>query len=628
MIFNDDEVNLPEPLLQSLTRNELTVFVGAGASARAFAEQPEGTFYPSFKGLAEELGKRLGRDIAERENKYIEEGFIDRLLGEWEDRRGNVRRYAAEILATNEDDQRIDLHRTILRLFAADSIPRVVTTNFDRLLFRAREAEGLDASHGWRSYIAPALPPGRRFSGICCLHGTVDDPTEMILTDKDIGRAYMHEGWALRFAHDMFQNFDVLFVGYSLEDPPLRYLSLALEGTNAHRRWALLPKPADHTEESEKGNSWSRRNVEAIWYPFKDSDHRALERTLATWGKDNARSFLERRSVLADLGRADPTHLRPHEISRTHYFLQDPPLLRDFMKNPLDVEWFDRLLEWGHFDFLFKGDGTANEAHGLLVDRLIDWIIADPVALLAKLTWFRPTIHPDLFDRLCYRIKEEEPATLDTPTLVRIVEFFRPALEHSRSSHLSFTKLEIILGRLLDGGYEDYGIWLFTRLLQTQSIVTRRSNLFREYERRKGKDVSHVPEFELHFELRFTDQVSDHVSKEIFDKVFRPRIKSVGVKLVYALTQTLMELRAFEQPGVSLRSHHTRAAIEPHDQDQYRITPVDSVLNLVRDSWEALLSVDKPSAEAAYSAWGPISDDLIERLRIHALRKLLEANGG
>jgi hypothetical protein len=37
----------------------------------------------------------------------------------------------------------------------------------------------------------------------------------------------MDEGWALRF---IFQRFDVLFVGYRLEDPPLRYLSLALEG--------------------------------------------------------------------------------------------------------------------------------------------------------------------------------------------------------------------------------------------------------------------------------------------------------------------------------------------------------------------------------------------------------------
>ena len=63
----------------------------------------------------------------------------------------------------------------------------------------------------------------------------------MVLTDKDIGRAYMDEEWALRFAHSIFQQFDVLFVGYSLEDPPLRCLSLALEGGAEQGRWALIP---------------------------------------------------------------------------------------------------------------------------------------------------------------------------------------------------------------------------------------------------------------------------------------------------------------------------------------------------------------------------------------------------
>jgi hypothetical protein len=53
--------------------------------------------------------------------------------------------------------------------------------------------------------MAPFLPPVRRFSGICYLHGSVDGPNDMVLTDKDIGRAYMDEGWALRFAHSMFQ---------------------------------------------------------------------------------------------------------------------------------------------------------------------------------------------------------------------------------------------------------------------------------------------------------------------------------------------------------------------------------------------------------------------------------------
>jgi hypothetical protein len=105
----------------------------------------------------------------------------------------------------------------------------LINSRFDpkRSALRAVDAEGLKTEGKWNIDIAPLLPPIRRFHGICYLHGCVDEPQDMVLTEKDIGRAYMDEGWALRF---IFQRFDVLFVGYRLEDPPLRYLSLALEG--------------------------------------------------------------------------------------------------------------------------------------------------------------------------------------------------------------------------------------------------------------------------------------------------------------------------------------------------------------------------------------------------------------
>lgn len=623
MIFNVDEVNLPERLLQALISNRLVIFVGAGVSTRAYPEQPTDTFYPDFPGLTREVASRLHREISGQEEKYLREGFIDRVLGEWDDETGTVKRHAAEVLTINEGGQRIDLHRKILGLFAGSLTPRIVTTNFDRLLFRACYAEGLSGDPRWRSYTAPALPPAARFNGVCYLHGVVNEPSELVLTDKDIGRAYMDEGWALRFAHAMFQRFDVLFIGYSLEDPPLRYLSLALEGTSAQGRWALLPEPTDPEKKTEVGRNWTRRNVEPIWYPVKDRDYRALERTLGDWAADNVRSFLDRRAVLADIGSDKPNNLRPHELSRAQYFLRDPASLRDFAKNSLDAEWFNRLLEWNHFDFLLKGLGPSTDGDGALVERLIDWLVADHVDLIAKLTGFRETIHPAVFERFCRRVEEGKATGLSSPTLVKIIEFFRPTLERARPSHFT---LKRILIQLLDNEHEDYAIWLFTTLLRTKNDITKQPSFEREYARLSGGDVSDIPEFNLRFELHLLEQFSDRQSKQLFEDVFRPRILSVGVKLIHALMQSLLETRAFGTLRDSLRSDWERSAIEEHPQDQYKHGPMHLVLDMLRDSWEALLAADRATAKAVCSTWQHINDGIVRRLHIHAVRLLLETS--
>lgn len=51
---------------------------------------------------------------------------------------------------------------------------------------------------------------------------------DFILTGADFGRAYLSEGWATQFVKDLFRNYTVCFVGYSMEDPLMTYLSLGL----------------------------------------------------------------------------------------------------------------------------------------------------------------------------------------------------------------------------------------------------------------------------------------------------------------------------------------------------------------------------------------------------------------
>lgn len=626
MIFNNDDVIVPERLLQALTSNQLVIFVGAGTSARAFKEQDENTFYPTFRQLAHKIGERLGRQISEQEIKFIKDGYIDQVLGVWEDQNTFVRQRTVELLEKNENGQRIELHRKILRLFAGKLTPRIVTTNFDRLLVRALEAEGLENNERWKIYKAPALPPANRFSGICCLHGTVDDPAEMVLTDKDIGRAYMDEGWALRFAHAMFQQFDVLFVGYSLDDPPLRYLSLALEGgiANARGRWALLNEPDDTAKKDAIERHWNRRHVEPIWFRATDEDYRSVERTLGDWATDSARSFLDKRAQLAEMSSDKPSNLRPHELSRAQYFLRDPACLRDFAKASLDSEWFGKLHEWQFLDFLLTNTGASTEADGILLERITGWIIENHIVMLGDLAKYRATLSVDFIDHFFRSVEDGRAAALNSFELVEILEFFRPKLEQATHLRFALINLKSLLERLLDEGQRDYAIWLYTQLLRTSNDVRVFPSFHREYLKLSGKDVTNIPESDLRFEFRFIDQLSDHESRVLFDSLLRPRISQIGSKLISALTHVLLQVRTFERPGVQHPSNDWRSAIEPHPQDRHRNDPIDSVLNLLRDSWEALLAVDPDSAKLAYNSWESIDDGLIERLRIHAMRRLLE----
>ncbi len=79
---------------------------------------------------------------------------------------------------------------------------------------------------------------GELFKGLAYIHGNVEQEKEaLILTDGDFGRAYLTEGWARRFLVDLFSNYTVLFVGYSHNDPVMKYLATGLPPST--RRFAF-----------------------------------------------------------------------------------------------------------------------------------------------------------------------------------------------------------------------------------------------------------------------------------------------------------------------------------------------------------------------------------------------------
>lgn len=223
-------VDFPAPLLNALRDGRLVVFAGAGVAMGP----PVGL--PDFQRLAKQVAEGTGQSIGIAETE-------DRFLRALKDRDFDVHHRAAQVLEKDAPEP-TPLHQNLLRLFSQPGDVRIVTTNFDDLFGRAALGQFNSSPELFK---APALPLGNRFRGIVHLHGSVNEPEEMVLTHRDFGRAYLTEsdGWARRFLVDLFANWVVLFVGYSHNDTIMTYLTPSLPPDGSQQRFALIGNRID-----------------------------------------------------------------------------------------------------------------------------------------------------------------------------------------------------------------------------------------------------------------------------------------------------------------------------------------------------------------------------------------------
>ena len=186
---------------------------------------------PDFRRLAEEVAIGTGLSIESGETE-------DRFLGRLENRGTDVHQRAANILQRGAPEP-TNLHQNLVRFFGTPDEARIVTTNFEDLFEQAAIVQFNSLP---RVFQAPTLPLGSRFAGIVHLHGSVNEPKEMVLTHRDFGHAYLTEsdGWARRFLIGLFANYTVLFVGYSHNDTIMTYLTPSLPPDGGQQRFALI----------------------------------------------------------------------------------------------------------------------------------------------------------------------------------------------------------------------------------------------------------------------------------------------------------------------------------------------------------------------------------------------------
>src|SRR6266508_4290965 len=175
-------VEIPNTLIEARLDGRLVIFAGAGVSV------PRPSGIPTFDDMVATIQEESGQPRRKSEP-------LDAFLGRVNASGYRVHERVERIIRSAGSENA--LHRAIVGLFGEPAHLRVVTTNFDRLLTRAAEGRW---SPVVQEYVAPALPLGEDAKGIVYLHGAVgDDPSSVVLTDSDFGRAYLTRGYARRF---------------------------------------------------------------------------------------------------------------------------------------------------------------------------------------------------------------------------------------------------------------------------------------------------------------------------------------------------------------------------------------------------------------------------------------------
>ena len=180
------------------------------------------------------------------------------------------------------------IHRALIRLANRGGVTTIMTTNFDLLL----EAAARNLRVSAQTYALGAIPrPTRRreFAGVLHIHGALTrNPSlysDLILTDQDFGEFYLRRRVVPDLIYDAARLYHLVLVGYSADDPPMRYLLNAVAADEAR-----FDDLRDRFVFVGTGNAdpvtledWRARGIVPIHYDASDQHHSVLLRTLNRW---------------------------------------------------------------------------------------------------------------------------------------------------------------------------------------------------------------------------------------------------------------------------------------------------------------------------------------------------------
>lgn len=296
---------IPERLLLAHARGQVLFIAGAGIS--------KPVPLPDFRGLVIDVYEHLDAEVhriistvtngslvdhsklTPRQSAEIRRffsgdydvvlGMLERRIDDKHTRR--VRNRIAEILH-HPSLRPAPIHKALMRLADRGGAITIVTTNFDLLL---QSAISKTVKPKPFTYALGGIPrPGRGldFSGVLHIHGAIDQTrlklADLIVTDQDFGEFYLRRRTVPDFIYDAARLFHLVLVGYSANDPPMRYLlnAVAADGTRFDDLKERFTFVGEDISDPIALEDWKARGITPISYDSNDH-HAALLLSLERW---------------------------------------------------------------------------------------------------------------------------------------------------------------------------------------------------------------------------------------------------------------------------------------------------------------------------------------------------------
>ncbi|OFJ66926.1 hypothetical protein HMPREF2852_03100 [Anaerococcus sp. HMSC065G05] len=347
-------IEYPELLVEAIKNDKLVIFCGAGIS------MSEPTNLPSFNELSDKIAELTNQ---EKRNDESDEQYLGRVgnLGH------DVHSKVCDILNATQTQPNTN-HETLIDFFKKDI--RIVTTNYDIMLESALEKKGRKAN----IYSYPAFPYGDKFNGIVHLHGDVNNPTDIVLTDSDFGKSYMYHGNITMFLRGLFESeYTVLFIGYSYSDIVMKYFTRSLPDLSGKKRYIFTS--------SDQASNYKPLGLTPIIHEknnYKQIYESLLRVSNLVTRDDNSWSLR-----IKDISEEVPNKINDEFDFEIKEILNNIHYSNQFFAKVKSREWAEYLFNKGYFDEVFSN----NKVDDFGIQR-IEWlareIIVDKTDLFLK----------------------------------------------------------------------------------------------------------------------------------------------------------------------------------------------------------------------------------------------------
>jgi len=669
MQFIANGPDIPDVLLQAHEEGRVVFFCGAGIS------YPAGL--PGFGDLVKALSQQVGEPPDEIESGLIKSGQFDQAIGHYEQRiqggRTTVRRGIPTVLSGDLTRCRaLTTHLALLTLGRSrDDGLKLVTTNFDTLFEVATEHYHLPSLT-----VYPDPPTRTRWEGVVHLHGRMpaspskEDLDRLVLSDGDFGQAYLIQGWAARFVSGLFRDFTLCFVGYSINDPVLRYMTAAHALDGAQQMFAFAPCFAGEAEST--AHAWKDKHVTPILYDDAHA-HRKLHQTLHVWASIYRDGILGKERLVARYAHRQPKESTQQNdfVGRMLWALSDKsglPAKRFADFNPVpSLDWLLEVFSdkrFGHNDLARFGVPPRDEVDATLrfslISRPAPYDRASPMLLTSGGTissqWDNVMFHlarwlvrhlddprlviwiaqrgGQLHDRWPWLIEHELDrfASLERDGKTAELEEIRSQAPKAIPGPLMRTLWRLLLSGRVKSPWRDPDLYRWKDRLKREGLT---ATLRLELRELLAPQVALKKPFRWGDEAENADeptQIKQLVDWELVlaaDHVHSALHKLADERWTSALPLLLEDFQQLLRDALDLlrelgeaddrndRSHWDLPSITPHWQNRGFRDWV-TLIELLRDAWLAVRGVDSARATRIAQAWFELPYPTFKRLALFA----------